>query len=157
MVEKIILVFKTHFDIGFTNLSSNVIDQYADSMLKDVITTCKATEHMGKQRYVWTMPSWPLKIIQERCTDNLKIELNRLIDKGQIVWHALPFTLHTDFCSEEELIEGLRYSHDLSRTYHKPYPITAKMTDVPGHGIMLPAILSGVGVKFLHLAHNLLH
>jgi hypothetical protein len=154
MVNKIILVFKTHFDIGFTNLSSKVIDQYADSMLKDVITTCKATEHMGKQKYVWTMPSWPLKIIQERCTDNLKIELDRLIDKGQIVWHALPFTLHTDFCSEEEVIEGLRYGRDLSRTYHKPYPITAKMTDVPGHGIMLPAVLSGAGVKFLHLGCN---
>ena len=26
---KIILVFKTHFDIGFTDLASNVIDQYA--------------------------------------------------------------------------------------------------------------------------------
>jgi hypothetical protein len=154
MVKKIILVFKTHFDIGFTNLSSNVIDQYANSMLKDVITTCNATEHMEKQKYVWTMPSWPLKIMRERCSDHLKIELDRLIDKGQIVWHALPFTLHTDFCSEEEFIEGLRYGRDLSKTYHKPYPIAAKMTDVPGHGIMLPAILSGVGVKFLHLGCN---
>jgi hypothetical protein len=154
MVEKIILVFKTHFDIGFTNLSSKVIDQYADSMLKDVITTCKATEHMGKQKYVWTMPSWPLKIITERCTADLKKELDTLIHKGQIVWHALPFTSHTDFCSGEELIEGLRFGRELSDTYHKPYPITAKMTDVPGHGILLPAILSGAGVKFLHLGCN---
>jgi alpha-mannosidase len=46
MVKKFILVFKTHFDIGFTNLSSKVIDEYADSMLRDVIITCKATQHM---------------------------------------------------------------------------------------------------------------
>ncbi len=154
MVEKIILVFKTHFDIGFTNLSSKVIDQYADSMLKDVVATCKATEHMGQQKYVWTMPSWPLKIITERCSDDLKIELNSLIEKGQIAWHALPFTFHTDFCSVEELIEGFRYGRELSSAYGKPYPISAKMTDVPGHGVMLPAILSGAGVKFLHLGCN---
>lgn len=38
---KIILVFKTHFDIRFTDLASNVIDQYAGSMLEQVIETCK--------------------------------------------------------------------------------------------------------------------
>jgi hypothetical protein len=154
MVMKFILVFKTHFDIGFTNLSSKVTDEYADSMLKDVITTCKATQHMGEQKYVWTMPSWPLKLIIERCNADLKKELNLLINNGQIVWHALPFTSHTDFCSAEEIIEGLRFGHDLSNAYNKPYPISAKMTDVPGHSIMLPAILSGAGVKFLHLGCN---
>jgi hypothetical protein len=154
MVKKIILVFKTHFDIGFTDLSEKVIDNYANSMLKEVIATCKATEHMGKLRYVWTMPAWPLKIITERCSEDLKKELDLLIERGQIVWHALPFTSHTDFCSAEEYIEGLRFGRELSHTYQKPYPISAKMTDVPGHGIMLPAILNGAGVKFLHLGCN---
>lgn len=154
MVKKIILVFKTHFDIGFTDLSSNVIDKYANSMLKEVIATCNATQHMGELKYVWTMPSWPLKIITQRCGEELKKELERLIDRGQIVWHALPFTSHTDFCSAEEYIEGLRFGRELSEQYHKPYSISAKMTDVPGHGIMLPQILAGAGVKFLHLGCN---
>ncbi len=154
MVKKIILVFKTHFDIGFTDLSSRVIDKYADSMLKEVIETCKATRHMGPLKYVWTMPSWPLKIITQRCNEALKKDLEQLIDGGQIVWHALPFTSHTDFCSAEEFIEGLRFGRELSKQYNKPYPIAAKMTDVPGHGIMLPQILAGAGVKFLHLGCN---
>ncbi len=154
MVKKFILVFKTHFDIGFTDLSSKVIDKYSNSMLKEVIATCKATEHMGALKYVWTMPSWPLKVITERCREDLKKELDRLIEQGQIVWHALPFTSHTDFCSAEEYIETLRFGKELSETYHKPYVISAKMTDVPGHSIMLPAILSGAGVKFLHLGCN---
>jgi hypothetical protein len=154
MVKKIILVFKTHFDIGFTDLSSKVIDKYSDSMLKEVIATCKATEHMGKLKYVWTMPSWPLKVITQRCSDELKKELDILIEHGQIVWHALPFTSHTDFCSAEEYIEGLRFGRELSHTYQKPYPISAKMTDVPGHSLMLPEILSGAGIKFLHLGCN---
>ena len=154
MVKKIILVFKTHFDIGFTDLSSNVIDKYANSMLKEVISTCNATQHMGDLKYVWTMPSWPLKVITRQCGEGLKKELERLIDRGQIVWHALPFTSHTDFCSAEEYIEGLRFGRELSKRYHKPYPISAKMTDVPGHGVMLPQILAGAGVKFLHLGCN---
>ncbi len=154
MIKKIILVFKTHFDMGFTDLSSNVINNYADSMLKEVIATCKATKNMGELKYVWTMPSWPLKLIRERCGENLRKELDLLVEQEQIVWHALPFTSHTDFCSGEEYIEGLRFGRELSEFYRKPYRISAKMTDVPGHGIMLPAILSGAGVKFLHLGCN---
>ena len=42
MVQKIILVFKTHFDIGFTNLAQEVVRQYAGPMLQDVIETCRA-------------------------------------------------------------------------------------------------------------------
>ncbi len=154
MVKKIILVFKTHFDIGFTDLSSKVIENYGNSMLKEVIATCKATEHMGKLKYVWTMPSWPLKVITERCSGDLRKELDLLIEGEQIVWHVLPFTSHTDFSSEEEYLEGLRFGRELSEIYHKPYKLSAKMTDVPGHGIMLPEVLSGAGVKFLHLGCN---
>ncbi len=154
MVKKIVLVFKTHFDIGFTDLSSRVIEQYGDSMLKEVIATCKATKHMGPLKYVWTMPAWPLKVITQQCRDDLKKDLEQLIEDGQIVWHALPYTSHTDFCSVEEFVEGLRYGRELSIKYNKPYPIAAKMTDVPGHGIMLPQILSGAGIKFLHLGCN---
>ena len=36
MVKKFILVFKTHFDIGFTDLAENVIRGYGDAMLKEV-------------------------------------------------------------------------------------------------------------------------
>lgn len=154
MVKKIILVFKTHFDIGFTDLPSRVIDKYASSMLDDVITTCKTTTHMDKLKYVWTMPSWPLKVIIERCSASQKKDLDSLIENGQIVWHALPYTSHTDFCTAAEYIEGLGYAKELSKKYNKPYPISAKMTDVPGHGIMLPEILGGAGIKFLHLGCN---
>ena len=39
MVKKVILVFKTHFDIGFTDLARNVIEQYAGDMLQHVLET----------------------------------------------------------------------------------------------------------------------
>ena len=154
MINKVILVFKTHFDIGFTDLAANVIDIYSNSMLEEVLATCKATQHMGKQQYVWTSSAWPLQSILQNASEDKRRELEALIERGQIAWHALAFTSHTDFCSAEEYIESLRFGRELSQQYNKPYPISAKMTDVPGHTIMLPAILSGAGVKFLHLGCN---
>lgn len=152
--EKIILVFKTHFDIGFTDLSSNVIDNYAKGMLEEVIETCQKTQDMGKLHYVWTMPSWPLMHIVKNCAPDLKKELDALIENGQVAWHALPFTTHTDFCSQKEYLEGLKYSRMLAEMYHKPCPVSAKMTDVPGHSIMLPDLLHQAGIRFLHLGCN---
>ena len=102
MIRKIIFVFKTHFDIGFTDLAQNVIRNYSTGMLRQVIETCKATEHMGPLKYVWTMPAWPLHHILSHCEPDLRPELERLINNGQIVWHALPFTSQTDCCSPEE-------------------------------------------------------
>ena len=154
MVEKIILVFKTHFDIGFTDLAANVVEQYAGKMLQEVLETCKSTEDMGPLKYVWPLPAWPLKIILERCRGKQLEDLEHYIKNGQIAWHALPFTSHTDFCGEEEYLEGLRYGRMLSEKYEKPYPIAAKMTDVPGHGFMLPELLSASGIPFLHLGCN---
>ncbi|MCK9524858.1 MAG: hypothetical protein M0R49_02910 [Limnochordia bacterium] len=154
MLKKVILVFKTHFDIGFTDLASNVVEKYSNSMLEEVIATCNATEHMGKQRYVWTMSAWPLKITRENCSLELRRQLDLLIERGQIAWHALPFTSHTDFCSAEEYIESLRFGHELSQIYQKPYSASAKMTDVPGHSLMVPTILHGAGVRFLHIGCN---
>lgn len=153
-MKKIILVFKTHFDIGFTDLAANVIKNYSHQMLDRVLETCESTEHMGEKRYVWTMPSWPLKIMLENCSADRKSRLERLIYNEQIVWHALPFTSHFDFCGLEDYRYGFTYAEQLSRMYGKPFPISAKMTDVPGHGCMLPSLLARQGVKFLHLGSN---
>lgn len=153
-LKKIILVFKTHFDIGFTDLASNVTGRYAKEMLEEVIETCKKTQDMGKLRYVWTMPSWPLMYMVKNCEPHLREQLDELIGNGQVVWHALPFTTHTDFVSQKEYLEGLKYSRQLAELYHKPCPVSAKMTDVPGHSVMLPDLLSQAGIRFLHLGCN---
>ena len=149
---KIFLVFKTHFDIGFTKLSREVIGQYAGSMLSEVIETCEGTADMGKLRYVWTMPAWPLTVMQEN--EEKRASLDRLIRDGQIAFHALPFTSHFDFGSLEDAADGLKYAVRLSKEYGLPLPVSAKMTDVPGHGRALPMLLANAGVKFLHLGCN---
>lgn len=150
---KIIMVFKTHFDIGFTRLASEIIAQYSGEMLSDVIDTCNGTADMGKLRYVWTMPAWPLRVMQG-CEPEKRKELDRLVGEGQISFHALPFTSHTDFCGMADVLAGMEYASALSAEYDVPFPVSAKMTDVPGHGRALPMLLAGSGIKFLHLGCN---
>ena len=149
---KIFLVFKTHFDIGFTQLSRDVISQYSGSMLSDVIETCDATADMGKLHYVWTMPSWPLTVMQEN--PEKRPDVDRLVRGKQMAFHALPFTSHTDFSGIGDMVDGLRYATELAAEYDLPQPVSAKMTDVPGHGRILPTVLAKAGIKFLHLGCN---
>lgn len=157
MNRKIIyVVFKTHFDIGYTELAEEAIERYGRVMLADVVKTCEATRNFEKEhRYVWTMPSWPL--IQSLDPENADAEIIKkaksLISSGQIAWHALPFTTHTEFCGLEEFIRGLYHSKSLSEQFGIS-PISAKMTDVPGHTWILPSILYKAGVRFLHLGCN---
>lgn len=154
--KTIYVVFKTHFDIGFTELAEEAIERYGKVMLADVVKTCEATQDFGKEhRYVWTMPAWPL--IQSLNPDYAKEDViekaKALIVNGQIAWHVLPFTTHTEFCGLEEYIRGMYHSKSLSEEYGK-WPISAKMTDVPGHTWILPSILYKAGVRFLHLGCN---
>ena len=62
MKKKVIMAFKTHFDIGFTDLSEEIIKKYAGKMLDEVLATCEATSDMGRLKYIWTMPAWPLAV-----------------------------------------------------------------------------------------------
>lgn len=155
-IRTIYVVFKTHFDIGFTKLADEVIAGYSQTMLPAVVETCEKTHAFDeKHRYVWTMSAWPLveSLHSGTAAPEIIRRAQKLIQQGQIAWHVLPFTTHTEFCGLEELIRGLDFSKQLSEEYQK-WPIAAKMTDVPGHTWILPSILHKAGVKFLHLGCN---
>ncbi|TVY08471.1 DUF5054 domain-containing protein [Paenibacillus cremeus] len=153
-LEKIYVVFKTHFDIGFTGFASDVVAQYRTEMLKDVIEICdKTSGNAEHEKYVWTMSSWPLlQSIQGSEPQDQEKALEFLRDR-QLIWHMLPFTTHTEFCGMEEWIRGMYVSRGLSEQFGYR-PKDAKMTDVPGHTWIVPSILKKAGVQFLHLGCN---
>ncbi|NLG25677.1 MAG: hypothetical protein GX558_10000, partial [Clostridiales bacterium] len=154
--KSVYVVFKTHFDIGFTHLAGEVVARYGAGMLADVVRTCEGTRHLpAGHRFVWTMPTWPLtKSLDPAVAPEDTLDRARaLLKDGQITWHALPFTTHTEFCGLEEYVRGLYRAAELDREYGRR-TVAAKMTDVPGHTWMLPAILAHAGVKFLHLGCN---
>ena len=152
--KKVILVFKTHFDNGFTRLSREILEDCRGPMMGEVETTCRATADMGDQRYIWTMPAWPLQWIREQSEGPQAERIDALVQRGQLKWHALPFTSHYDFSGVEDAVHGLGYARELCARYGAPPRRAAKMTDVPGCGWFLPELLADGGVDFLHLGSN---
>lgn len=152
---KIINVFKTHVDIGFTDLPQNVLKKYATNLLVDAVETCEQTVNNSKEeRFVWTLPAYSLYHALQNASEDVKMRCEKLILNDQLKWHALPFTLRTEFFPKEELQHALCYSKKLSEKFNKPMPIAAKMTDVPGHTQAIVDVLAENGVKFLHLGCN---
>ena len=152
---KIINVFKTHFDIGFTHLASDVIRNYGGKMLEDVLETCeKSSDREDGKKFVWTMAAWPMLKSLELCTQENKLRAEKLIKQGQLKIHALPFTTHTEFMCKEDMEHLFDSADEFCNRYGVSFPRSAKMTDVPGHTIALVKYLAKKGVKFLHLGCN---
>jgi alpha-mannosidase len=155
-LRKVIVVFKTHFDLGFTDLPDRVMQLYTGKMFNAVreVIDATASEPEGL-RYSWTLPAWPLRFLlhDPSVPQETRQAARKLVEEGRLNWHAWPFTTHTAFCGLEDLVRGLHISRSLSEEFGR-WPTGAKQTDVPGHTWILPSMLVRAGVKFLHLGCN---
>ena len=87
-----------------------------------------------------------------RTADKTK-RLCEAIEDGDITWHGLPFTTHTELMSESLFRYGLSLSKELDKRFGKK-TIAAKMTDVPGHTKAIIPHLAENGIEFLHIGVN---
>ena len=154
-LRRIFVVFKTHFDIGFTGLVSEVLEGYANVMVPQALDACRKTmANEQGHRYVWTLPAWPLAYCLNMLSESpIGKELEQRVREGAVAWHALPFTTHSELFGLEDLIRGLYIGRSLGRRFGRT-AVAAKMTDVPGHTWILPTLLAAAGVRFLHLGCN---
>jgi alpha-mannosidase len=154
----VIVVFKTHFDIGYTDMASNVVQRYRTTMIDDALKVVDQNRDLPPDaQFVWTLPGWPLAKILEEWPGQTPDRQRRVRDafrNGRFVTHALPFTTHTELLEPEDLVRGLGHASRLSREANLPLPRDAKMTDVPCHSWILPTLLRHAGVDFLHLGCN---
>jgi alpha-mannosidase len=154
-VKEIIFVFKTHFDNGYTDFAESVLNKYSTTMMEQALATLEKSRSLPKEKqFVWTMPSWPLTKILQRCTPELKPKIEAAIREGWFVFHALPFTFETEAGDPEALVRSLTFSVDLAKRFNLPLPRDAKLTDVPSHSWFLPTLLSNAGIKILHVGCN---
>ncbi len=154
-VTDIVIVFKMHFDIGYTNWAEGVLQQYSNQMLKRTLLSIEQTSELTKsEQFKWTVPGWPLKYMLENCSTEDKIKLEKAIRDGRIIPHALPLTYETEACDEENLVRGLHVNSYLNRKYGQPLSREAKLTDVPSHSRVLPTILKNAGIDILHIGCN---
>lgn len=156
-VTDIWVVFKTHFDLGFTDLPENVFKRYREEMMENALKVIENSEALPiEKRFAWTVAGWPLQaqILGPLQTPERKVRIEKAIKNGRLAVHAFPFTTHTESLDYEDLVRGLGYSSAVARKYGLPLPISAKMTDVPSHSWILPTLLKHAGIQFLQLGCN---
>ncbi|NLY00612.1 MAG: hypothetical protein GXY83_31330 [Rhodopirellula sp.] len=155
-IEQVVVVFKTHFDIGYTDLARNVVDRYRTTMIDKALDVCDHSRPLPPEhRFVWTVPGWPMaQILWPGQAADRRQRIDAAIREGRLVWHALPGSLHTESLDLEDLVRGLRFSGELSRSFGVPPARDAKMTDVPSHVWAVPTVLKNAGVDFFHIGCN---
>lgn len=153
-VEKVLVIFKTHLDIGFTDLSSKVEQRYIDYYIPKAIEVAhRLREEGGDERYVWTTGAWLVDAYLRQATPEAAAELEEAIRRGDIVWNGVPYTVESESMNRA-LFEGiLRLSQRLDARFGK-HTSAAKMTDVPGHTRSIVPLLSEAGIGFLHVGTN---
>ena len=150
-MKKVIVVSKTHLDLGFTDYAENIRRKYIDTFIPEAIELAEKVNTDTKKHFIWTTGSWIIKeaLNDESCKDKLK---KALID-GNIAPHAMPFTTHTELLDVDSLDFGLSIVDSLDEIRGRK-TVAAKMTDVPGHTKGLVTLLAKHGIKLLHIGVN---
>lgn len=152
-MKKVIVVSKTHLDLGFTDLAETVRQKYINDFIPAAVQTAAALNTGDQKRFVWTTGSWILKEALESGTPENRAALRRALQAGDLVPHALPFTLHTELLDRDTLRYGLSLVDELDALRGRK-TIAAKMTDVPGHTRALVPLLAEKGIRLLHIGVN---
>lgn len=150
-MEKIHVIFKTHLDIGFTDLASVVLEQYRQEFIPKALELAETIP----ESFIWTTGSWLIAYYLKHPDVPLvdKQRMEKSIRSGQINWHGLPVTTHTELMDQTLFEYGLSISEELDQVYGKK-TIAAKMTDVPGHSIAIVPLMAKAGLKYLHIGVN---
>jgi hypothetical protein len=153
-IQYVHVIFKTHLDIGFTALAADVARNYFERYIPGAINLARRMrERGGPERFVWTTGSWLIYEYLEQASNKQRSEMERAIANGDIHWHALPFTTHTELMDADLARSALALSSRLDQRFGRR-TVAAKMSDVPGHTRSLVPLLSGAGVKLLHIGVN---
>ncbi|GAB3924814.1 alpha-mannosidase [Microlunatus endophyticus] len=148
------LVHHSHLDIGYTDPQGVVLGEHVsflDSCL-DLTSTTDGWQDDAQFRWavesLWSFEQWAAA----RPAHRVQQFIDR-VKEGRIELTAMPFNLHTDTCSTDELHELLRLARRVEQTYGIKLH-AAMQTDVPGTVAGLPDALAQLDIRYLSVAHN---
>lgn len=148
------LIHQTHLDIGYTDPQGRVLAEhlaFLDSCL-DLINRTDDWPEAAKFRWsveaLWSFDEW-VKVRPQEKID----EFVRRVKEGRIELTAMPYNLHSETCSTDELHELLRLANKVRKQYGVEIK-AAMQTDVPGSVVGLTDVLAENDVKYLSVAHN---
>lgn len=148
------LIHHSHLDVGYTDPQAVVLDnhlRYIDAVLDLVAATDDWPE---PARFRWNVEAnLPLERWMRVRSAAALAELLDRVRAGRIEVCALPYSMHTEAYSIDELARTLRFARELRRE-HGVDVVTAMQTDVPGAAPGLATLLASAGVRYLAVAHN---
>ncbi len=152
-VKQVLIVYKTHFDIGYSSTVHDVVHEYRTEMVDRVLEAIEKNSKVPKEnQFVWTVSGWPMKqMLWEGQAPDRRQKIEQAIRDGNLVVHAYPFTTHTETAEMEDLVRGLNISSTIARKFGLPLSISAKMSDVPGQSWFTPTLFAQAGIKFYHM------
>ena len=151
-MKEVIVVHKTHLDLGFTDFAENVRQRYLKEFIPKAICVAAQLNSGGEKRFVWTTGSW---LIKEALSSGSELRESTLcaLKNGDIAAHALPFTTHSELLDKATFEYGLSLIDEIDAVTGVK-TIAAKMTDVPGHTAAIVPVLAAHGIKLLHIGIN---
>jgi len=157
-VNEIIVVCKTHFDIGYTHRVKDLMDYYRTTMIDRALDIMDQSKELpAEQQFVWTSPGWVMERVLEDWpgqTPQRRRRIETAFKSGKFVTHALPFSVEAELLQPEAFARGYRFADTVSRKYGLPLARGAKTTDVPSQSRALATGLAHGGVKFMHIGCN---
>lgn len=152
-VKRVLVMFKCHLDVGFTDTQAGVMRKYFDVYYPQAIERAAAMRQSGADRYVWTTGSWLVYEYLEQARGEARKRMERALAAGDVAWHALPFSWQTEVLDRSMIKGAVGFSKSLDQRFGRT-TTGAKMTDVPGHTRGIIAPLAESGVKFLNIGVN---
>lgn len=153
-LKKIHIVFKTHLDVGYTDFAKNVKAKYFSSFFPKAIEIAETLKNAGgDERFIWTTGSWLIYEYLKQAKPVNRKRMEEAIMAGDITWHGLPFTTHSELMDVSLFKFGLSLSKELDERFGKK-TIAAKMTDIPDHTRGIVRLLDEAGIKLLHIGVN---
>lgn len=149
MKKEVLVIFKTHLDIGFTDYANNILQKYLKEYIPNAIRVGYELKDTDTP-FVWTVGSW---LIWQALGHDTEGVVERAVRDGILRWHALPFTTHTELMGETLFEYGLSLSQKLDERFGTK-TTGAKMSDVPGHTLGVVPMMKKHGIRFLHLGVN---
>lgn len=152
-VKRVLILFKCHLDVGFTDTQANVMQKYFKEYFPQAIVTAAQLRKLGGYRYVWTTGSWLLYEYLEQASTEERRRAEGALAAGDLAWHALPFSWQTEVL-DRSMIEGcLGFSAALDARFGRK-TIAGKMTDVPCHSRGIISPLAAGGIRLLDIGVN---
>ena len=152
-IRKVYVVFKTHLDIGFTDMGQTVLDRYVNDYIPHSIDLARQMNNGENKKFIWTVGSYLIDYFFEHGSKEYCEKLENAIKNGDICWHGLACTTHTELMDEDLLDFDLSLSDVLDARFGRE-TIASKMTDVPGHTKAILRQMCRHGKKYLHIGVN---